>query len=173
MSALDNLKGHVRAYIKEHKVTQVAIAKRAGLSGPWLSQVLSGTRGSPVPTLEKFAAGIGYELWQLFTIPGSQRAILNSPDASAETESALTKIPGSDIEQIDPNRPPEQLAQLQAENDELRGAFRKLTDIHKRALETIDQIGNAQGAPSADGQSSRSDDRSVPGTDKRHKGGEQ
>lgn len=59
MSALQNFQEHVRAYMAENEMTQAALAESVGVSEAWLSQVLSGKRGSRIQTLERVAEKMG------------------------------------------------------------------------------------------------------------------
>lgn len=68
MSALKHFQDHVRAYMLKRGLTQVALADEVGVSESWLSQVLSGKRGSRIETLENVALKMGKSgLGELFS----------------------------------------------------------------------------------------------------------
>lgn len=57
MAALDNIRRNIKALLPERE--QSAFAKRIGMSGPLLSNYLTGEKDPGVGQLERIAAGLG------------------------------------------------------------------------------------------------------------------
>lgn len=125
MSALDRFRENVRAYMAENDLTQRKTAENIGVTEQWLSQVLSGARGSRIPTIERVAAALA----DLFN-PLKESQGVSSPDPLIKKHRASNPPPG-DVHGIDPRLLESQAAELEKENAALRITIATLTDQYR------------------------------------------
>jgi len=62
----------IRGLLKEKGKTSKSLSEEIGLKEPSLSRILNGKTEPRIDTLEKIAAGLGVELWELFVDPTEQ-----------------------------------------------------------------------------------------------------
>ena len=157
MTALENLQGHLRAFMEAEGLTQAALAERMGVSAPWLNQVLNGTRGTRIPTLEAAAARVGLSLADLFTPAKTHEQDVTSSDSPTGIDSRNPKETGEETH----GTSVVEAGSLRRENARLRARILEHAEFIRDAADAIaDFAAHTSNADNVSGHRGRKSDSS-------------